>query len=1333
MIIAPLDRFISVSSGPKEYENAQRLSDLADAPYVVLLGGPGSGKSVAFEQFAGQAGFESISAFRFRQRHLSDSSTVFIDALDEVSLAKAVEIAGWLEDKPTVRWRISCRAQDWNEGGKLSQALSEGLAAHYADPVVAHLQTLTDEEATAVLGAFGCQAPAGLITILHNLRSTPFVRSPLGLKFLMSVKPERLPILSRFTLYESGVRHFAIEHNPFKAEDRQVSKLSPESILDHAGRVFLTLLLAGKHGVKRAGLVGDALVSEHDLGIDLGDLTTVLDTALFSKKGEDFLPFHRSIQEFLGARYLARLVTGALDGKRLHIERATALLVSADGLPPESFKALYAWFTCHLVNEGSPERAQRLLRRDPETLLLHGDAAMLPVASRITILNEVGACDPYFRWTPNQWGPAEICTVGLITPEMVPLVTDFLLKETSTHRLSVLLDALSVGPAQESTAEACWNVVLRQSETQWCREQAVIAWLHNASPSEPEIWGRIDALSIPNGSQRGHLRSIAQLFCAIPAERLSVGDVERVLACLKKANKLLRAGNTQRDGGAVSIYATRDIAWHVAVRLWRHLILDEPKRWRVQAGVGSLEHQFSNVLCIAALSEQEVSAEELAKMMVATGLITGAETTFRNSVQKWMVDQSKAEALLDALISNTDQDIVGIGSLGLGLVLIGLEPSEKLVRMLLSADELVANVGGSYVGQQVTTWVLRRGEPAPPWFGPLLQENQGVATETVLQGIQLHIEEELEREAHDLDSVERWLLCQIPEWRLQLCEVAAGKVESALRWGAEIYCGSQPLPGRHRSGSEALKEAFGEELANSAMAGLVDVWSKNLQGEDSTGASILAASASLYLESGQNFSDEPLGRMLLAMRVTMVMRDNYLKQRLEASCIARLSQIFIDDTTKFAQLSEKWDISWAAFINKLLEYPERSALHLWAVQVALNHLDKLRGRLLDGVLRLAELNFDPQELACMVGEVLRGSNARTAGMIEGGDLSCEDRLRWAYFGVCLQQEEFCNEFKRALDSVGDTVVHRIIIENYPRSGYCRTPTSTLAVSRLLILFLIRRAPLMQGHFDRVWPDAYKVLKAISLSREPGVQAILMELIEDADGTRWVDTLRHELELYKRDLRSQTQRFFSPHELAKVLDGRGPINATDLKALVLLILEEIANELQPSSVNVWKLFWDNNKPKVENDCRDVLAGKIKDKLSLFGNFEVAPEVASSGGTRADLVVSSGAYQVPLEAKRTNHPYLWYGHSGQLQTYTLAKGTEGQGIYVIFWFGNALGVTTAPDGVKPSSPEVLKALLAKQLSSTLAATTSVFVLDVSDAAQVAKVRKVREFDRARGLKR
>ncbi len=194
-----------------------------------------------------------------------------------------------------------------------------------------------------------------------------------------------------------------------------------------------------------------------------------------------------------------------------------------------------------------------------------------------------------------------------------------------------------------------------------------------------------------------------------------------------------------------------------------------------------------------------------------------------------------------------------------------------------------------------------------------------------------------------------------------------------------------------------------------------------------------------------------------------------------------------------------------------------------------------------------------------------------------------------------------------------------------------------------------------------------------------------------------------------------------------------ISVSDLRALTLMELRKVAAEIQSSPLNIWSLYWNEDAPTPENDCRDILADKLRDRLRVYGDFEVSPEVASAGGTRADMVVTHGTLSLPFEAKRSGHSHLWYGHSGQLQTYTQAPSTEGQGIYIVFWFGKGLKIPASPEGTTPDTPNALKVAPEGQLPAELRAITSVVVLDLTDAGAAAKVRKESGYEEGKAAKR
>src|SRR5690606_14060503 len=136
------------------------------------------------------------------------------------------------------------------------------------------------------------------------------------------------------------------------------------------------------------------------------------------------------------------------------------------------------------------------------------------------------------------------------------------------------------------------------------------------------------------------------------------------------------------------------------------------------------------------------------------------------------------------------------------------------------------------------------------------------------------------------------------------------------------------------------------------------------------------------------------------------------------------------------------------------------------------------------------------------------------------------------------------------------------------------------------------------------------------------ESVLKSLVAAAEGTAWELLLRHDLEVYRRDARTLDCSLITPADLAKVIDSKGPISVRDLRALTLMELRKVASEIQSSPLNIWSLYWNEDAPKPENDCRDILADKLRDRLRVYGDFEVSPEVASAGGTRADMVVTHG---------------------------------------------------------------------------------------------------------------
>ena len=68
-------------------------------------------------------------------------------------------------------------------------------------------------------------------------------------------------------------------------------------------------------------------------------------------------------------------------------------------------------------------------------------------------------------------------------------------------------------------------------------------------------------------------------------------------------------------------------------------------------------------------------------------------------------------------------------------------------------------------------------------------------------------------------------------------------------------------------------------------------------------------------------------------------------------------------------------------------------------------------------------------------------------------------------------------------------------------------------------------------------------------------------------------------------------------------------------------------------------------------------------------DAQPEGVYAEDKRADIRVSFGGFNVPVEIKRSCHSDVWTAVREQLiAKYTRDPGAEGFGIYLVFWFGD-----------------------------------------------------------------
>ena len=227
---------------------------------------------------------------------------------------------------------------------------------------------------------------------------------------------------------------------------------------------------------------------------------------------------------------------------------------------------------------------------------------------------------------------------------------------------------------------------------------------------------------------------------------------------------------------------------------------------------------------------------------------------------------------------------------------------------------------------------------------------------------------------------------------------------------------------------------------------------------------------------------------------------------------------------------------------------------------------------------------------------------------------------------------------------------------------------------------------------------------------------LNRLLADPVLSRWHDILSRAQDAQRVTWRDASYRHPTIEQVCQTLNGGTPANPGDLAALVMDRLRELADQIRRGNTDDWSQYWNEPHgqiptPKHENRCRDVLLSALQVRLRLLQGVDAQPEGQYANDKRADIRVSYGDFQVPVEIKRNMKRDLWSALRNQLiAQYTIDPDTDGYGIYLVFWFGRDR-TQPPPSGTRPANAEELRERLEATLSPNEARKISVCVIDVS----------------------
>jgi len=174
---------------------------------------------------------------------------------------------------------------------------------------------------------------------------------------------------------------------------------------------------------------------------------------------------------------------------------------------------------------------------------------------------------------------------------------------------------------------------------------------------------------------------------------------------------------------------------------------------------------------------------------------------------------------------------------------------------------------------------------------------------------------------------------------------------------------------------------------------------------------------------------------------------------------------------------------------------------------------------------------------------------------------------------------------------------------------------------------------------------------------------------------------------------------------------------------------VAKEIRYQEANLLRTFYRGDgfdRPRIENECRDIILGLTKDRLLPIG-VQFGKEPSYVLEKRADMQVSCVSegrrLAVPIEVKKDNHSEVWTAWREQLEhRYMTNPDAQGIGVYLVLWFGE--GTKRAPDRTTPRTAEEMARKLSGLVPPDRANHIVGLVMDLSRPVRTAMVSSKRQ---------
>ncbi len=1320
--------------GARTVPTTTDLQDLRGLYAYVLLGDPGSGKSAAFEQEAQASGSTPKSARDFvTYRQIPEQwidKPIFIDGLDETragtsdgrSILDAIRKK--LAELERPRFRLSCRAADWL-GASDSEAL-KSLVPNSAGIEVFQLDPLTDEDITKILTMnHGIVDAADFIWKAEQFRLSDLLRNPQTLSMLAkAVGTQNNWPTSRLQMYRLACKQLLTEPNIEHQAAKKKTRSTDDDLLDAAGYLSSICLIADVPALTLSPSENVNALGVHEIiNHEQLPLIECLETRLFQSIGNTgFAPAHRTIAEYLAARFIARkLDTG------LYLSRVLALICGADGGVVTGLRGLHAWLAaCTEAQRG------KLIESDPLGVLLYGDAKGFRPNDKTELLQALHR-DPEqlssVRW--QEWGIRPFAS--LATPDMAAEFERILrspLRERSDQTVAdCVVAALHYGDALPQLEPTLLQVV--RDDTWWgeVRKQALRAYLKNYSNDAGA------GLQLLGDIQSDRVKDSDDCLLGILLGRLYPQHVGPATVL-----QYLHAPKKESYFGDYSAF-------------WTHELLAQTPDERLE--------ELLNVFCGNVTARNNSHFRNYwtpASGLLAKGLKTLGDATSDTTIFEWLGIclgehnavhlEERDKNFVHAWFAERPNRYKGVLRTAL----------EKFPSSRPGIHDAQSRLLGAPQPKDIGMWWLSQVDKAP---------NQEAAEAYFINAVWVDDGGRLHG-GTSIEYLEKWaaqrpdfsellpkrLTCNLEhhEWRLKEVNRKRKHATDRAARAAEFRANLPKLRDNQASVQTLYTLAgtyFGHYYDVHGDTPLVRLQDLHNNDAELVDASIEALKGSLLrtdLPSVEEMikSDQQGKRYLLSLVILVGIELLFESDPVKLSTLS--DEVLLKSLVSRYTYGSDNEPAWFEHLVKI-----RPELVAEACVAYVRGCLKARKEYVHGIHRLAQDDVYAG-VAKIVAPILLEDFPRRAGLkqlsileyllkaavrympkpqlealisakLKRGGLDVGQHIYWMTLALIMRPNTYETKFRRYIGGSQIRIGH---LGEFLHGGSGAIRAAHALTAGSLELFIELLAPSCRperpvGAYT-VTPDMNRAdlvrifIKKLAAIGDEAATSALERLAGIPALHHWVEELRHARNA-QRVVRRDTGFVHPNHaQVSATLFQGVPANAADVFAIVNEVLLDLVREMQSHDLNVYRHYWNEDAhgrlldAKPEESCRDALAFLLRERLKPY-SITCDTEAHHVHNKRSDIWCVYSSYGIPIEIKQDKHRDLWRAMTDQLMAkYSIDPRAQGHGIYVVLWFG-ATQIPPPPSGAKPRTPEELARRLQEQLTPEQRRLVSVYVLDCS----------------------